>query len=248
MSSYLRKHGYIPKDRYNPQTGKREPIFEDERWDDPNLQKAAAEGQLPGDITRWAGDQPPKNAPDGKTWVKVGNTRLPSWKPGSGSGDGATDGYMGSRPADVWGLISSGGSYAKPDSDQPQSQANEGPSPNLLARREAYDRAMAFSESAGANSSGQDSSGAAGPSRASGEEPVNSFYQKLIDEGRQGVQAFRDGFLKQQMAGAQLGIAERDESLTALSRKVDPKKMNLPQVDSWDQILAKVRDMRGLIT
>lgn len=181
------------------------------------------------------GLNPPKSTGAGDEWKMTGNVTYGSNNPKSGH-------TWNTVP--IWTKVQAaaatpakkddGGSMAAPAVKQAEPQATPA---SLTARREALDRAQQYKA---------DTSAIPRP-LPPGDPKSPSFYQDFQAYGRSVVDDYLQGRAVDQKR-AELGIEEGAYFAKDSLDRIDPKKMNVTQPDTWKETLERLTQMKKLIS
>lgn len=208
-------------------------------WENPKTQEKARKGEFNGDV--YGGEQAPTSKDPNYKWVSTGTFRKPEW---SGGGVTAGDRSMTRPTSSVqskWERIFVGSKAAPAETQQAkatQAPATSSVAPAALgARQDAYERAQQYQKET-----------AAVPRAVVPNDPQSpDFYRDLNNYGK----AYVDDYLKGQVTEQKRVALATDENAYFANQslqRIDPKKMNVSQADTWKDTLSRLQQLKGLIT
>lgn len=248
MPSYAASREYYER---NPtaKAGGRNRAYVNNRWqdtewdslyDDPRIQEKARKGEYDGNV--FGGEIAPVSKDPDYKWVATGTMRRPESSPVT-SFDGDR-GYKkpGSSVQPKWERIFIGGSKAAPAASNTASQApapqpQSGTPETVQTRREALERAQQFQ-----------AENAQIPRTSPPADPMaQDFYSSMNAYGKAYVDDYLAGRKTEEKRVA-LATEENAYFGNQALRQIDPKKMAISQPDTWKDTVARLKELRSMIT
>lgn len=190
---------------------------------------------IKGDGRDFIGMSPPKSDNPDEKWVVTGTTRVSSSNPKSGH-------TWSTVP--TWSKIKTNTAAppAAQDDKRDSTQQASAPPPaaasqDLTNRRSAYERAQEYQTQT-----------AAVPRTPPPADPMSKdFYSGLNSYGRALIDDYKQDLVTQARR-SELAVAENAFFGNRTLQQIDPKKMNVSKADTWQDTVARLKELRGLIT